>query len=340
MSDIYGLILAGGSGVRLWPRSREELPKQFLSLRKGNTMLQDTVTRMLHVLPPERLYAVAGGKWRPLVSYQAREVALVPEDFLIEESVARNTAPAIVLGCSALKAKGAADDDVVIVAPSDHLVKNVAAFEQALRKAVEAAKSGFMVTLGVPPTRPDTGFGYIHCPMPGDDGQTEQDGDAEEKLFFEVRQFVEKPDLQAAERYMKSGEYFWNSGIFIFTLGTLYRELEHTSPDLHQVAQKGYGVFLEEFQTLPSISFDYAVMEQARRVAMVVLEAGWSDVGSWDALYEVLDKDGFYNATIGDVLMQGSKRCLVDSRNRLTSLVDVEDLIIIDSPDALFISKR
>ncbi|MDR1376703.1 MAG: mannose-1-phosphate guanylyltransferase/mannose-6-phosphate isomerase [Synergistaceae bacterium] len=334
MSDIYGLILAGGSGVRLWPRSREELPKQFLSLRKGNTMLQDTVTRMLHALPPKHLYAVAGGKWRPLVSYQAREVALVPEDFLIEEPVARNTAPAILLGCSALKAKGAADDDIVIVAPSDHLVKDAAAFEQALFKAVEAAKSGVMVTLGVTPTRPDTGFGYIHCPMPGENDEMKREG------WFEVERFVEKPDLQTAELYMKSGEYFWNSGIFIFTLGTLYRELEHTSPDLYEAAQKEYGAFLEDFQTLPSISFDYAVMERAQRVVMVELKAGWSDVGSWDALYEVLGKDGFYNAIIGDVLIQGSKRCLVDSRNRLTSLVDVEDLIVVDSPDALFIAKR
>jgi mannose-1-phosphate guanylyltransferase/mannose-6-phosphate isomerase len=334
MSNIYGLILAGGSGVRLWPKSREELPKQFLSLRKGNTMLQDTVTRMLHVLQPKRLYAVAGGKWRSLVSYQAREVALVPEDFLIEEPVARNTAPAILLGCGALKEKGMEEDDVIVVAPSDHLVKDVAAFERALRKAIEAAESGFMVTLGVTPTRPDSGFGYIHCAMPGENHKTEQSD------WFEVEQFVEKPDLQAAERYMKSGEYFWNSGIFIFTPRTLYRELEHTSPDLYELARKGYGAFLKDFETLPSISFDYAVMERARRVAMVALDAGWSDVGSWDALYEVLDKDGFYNATIGDVLMQSSKRCLVDSRNRLTSLVDVEDLIIIDSPDALFISKR
>ncbi|MDR1977292.1 MAG: mannose-1-phosphate guanylyltransferase/mannose-6-phosphate isomerase [Synergistaceae bacterium] len=342
MSDIYGLILAGGSGVRLWPRSREELPKQFLSLRKGYTMLQDTVTRMLHVLPPQRLYAVAGGKWRALVSYQAREVAFVPEDFLIEEPVARNTAPAILLGCCALKAKGASDDAVVVVAPSDHLVNNVAAFEQALHKAVEAAKSGFMVTLGITPTRPDTGFGYIRCPMP--EKEEEEGGEEEEKTergdWFEVEQFIEKPDLEAAKHYMKSGEYFWNGGIFIFTLGTLYRELEHTSPDLYEVAQKGYDAFLEDFQTLPSISFDYAVMERAQRVAMVELDAGWSDVGSWDALYEVLDKDGFYNATIGDVLMQGTKRCLVDSRNRLTTLVDVEDMVIIDSPDALFISKR
>jgi mannose-1-phosphate guanylyltransferase/mannose-6-phosphate isomerase len=168
--------------------------------------------------------------------------------------------------------------------------------------------------------------------MPGEDDETERDE------CLEVREFIEKPDLQVAEQYMKSGEYFWNSGIFTFTLGTLYRELEYT--DLYNVAQKEHSVFLEDFPNLPSISFDYAVMEQARRVAMVELDAGWSDVGSWDALYEVLDKDDSSNATIGDVLMQDSKRCLVDSRNRLTSLADVEDLIVVDSPDALFISKR
>ena len=344
MSHIYGLILAGGSGVRLWPRSREELPKQFLSLHKGNAMLQETVSRMLRLLPPDCLYAVAGSKWKSLVSFHmkeamkeaeraARETAPVFEGFLIEEPVARNTAPAILLGCGALKARGATDEDVVIVTPSDHLIKNAAALEQALRKAIEAAKLGFLVTLGVTPTRPDTGFGYMRC-LPGENNA------ADPRDWLKVEQFIEKPNLQTAERYMKSGEYLWNSGIFTFTLGTLYRELEYASPDLYRAAQKEHGIFLEDFPTLPSISFDYAVMERSRHAVAVNLEAGWSDVGSWDALYEVLDKDDSHNATVGDVLAQDSQRCLVDSRNRLTALVDVEDLSGVDSPDALFISKR
>jgi mannose-1-phosphate guanylyltransferase/mannose-6-phosphate isomerase-like protein (cupin superfamily) len=384
MINVYGLILAGGSGVRLWPKSREELPKQFLSLRQGNTLLQETVTRMLHVLPKERLYAVAGGKWRALVSYQAREAAFVPEDFLIAEPAARNTAPAILLGCEALREKGMANHDVVIVAPSDHLVKDMKAFARALRRAIAAAEEGFLTTLGIAPTRPDTGYGYIQCRAPDSrvpgsrvlasqildpqgldpqvtdprvidsqdvvaedsEGQTERDEretPPPEPACFEVEGFIEKPSLERAECYVKGTEgsrYFWNGGIFVFTLDTLYRELEQAAPDLYEITRKGYKALSENFEALPSISFDYAVMEKAQQVAMVELDAGWSDVGSWDALYEVLDKDGFYNSRIGDVLLQGSERCLVDSRNRLTAMVDVEDLIVVDSPDALFISKR
>ena len=332
MSEVYGLILAGGSGVRLWPRSREELPKQFLSLRQGDTLLQETVIRMLHVLPTTHLYAVAGGRWSALVSHQAREVALVPDDFLIEEPTARNTAPAILLGCAALRERGAKEEDVVIVAPSDHIVQDVEAFRQALSEATQAARAGFMTTLGIPPTRADTGFGYIQCP----DEMPEEN----QKSWTEVVRFVEKPDRAKAEEYMTNGNYFWNGGIFIFTLGTLYRELEKHSPLLYQAVREDFGSLLKKFETLPSISFDYAVMEKAERVAMVELNAGWSDVGSWDALYEVLEKDDSYNATLGDVLLQSSRNCLVDSRDRLTALVDVDDLIVVDSPDALFIAKR
>ncbi len=320
--------------MRLWPRSREELPKQFLSLRKGNTMLQSTVTRMLNVLPAENLYAVAGGRWAALVSYQAREVALVPQEFVFEEPCARNTAPAVLLGCMALKEAGAADGDVVIVAPSDHLVKDTDTFSETLRRAVKIAQAGYMTTLGIAPTRPETGFGYIKR------GSKGADPSGPDEDWFLVERFVEKPDPALAEEYMKSGEYYWNGGVFVFTLGTFFRELEHTAPVLFEAARCGYESLLREFEKLPSISFDYAVMEKANRVAMVELNAGWSDVGSWDALYEVLDKDGFENATVGDVILQDCKSCLVDSRNRLATLVDVEDLIVVDSSDALFITKR
>ncbi|MDR3264650.1 MAG: mannose-1-phosphate guanylyltransferase/mannose-6-phosphate isomerase [Synergistaceae bacterium] len=327
MADIYGLILAGGSGVRLWPRSREELPKQFLSLRKGDTMLQETVTRMLRVVPLDFMYAVAGGRWSALVAYQAREVARVPDDFVIEEPMGRNTAPAILLGCGALRRRGASGDDVIVVTPSDHIVNDVAAFDSAMERAIVAAKAGYMVMLGVTPTHPETGYGYIKRGAAAGD-------------CFEVERFVEKPDAELAEKYVKSGEYFWNSGIFVFTFETLETELERTSPDLFAALQMGYDAFLGGFEALSSISFDCAVMEKAGRVAMVELDAGWSDVGSWDALYDVLEKDGLRNAVIGDVMQQDSKNCLVDSRNRLTAMIDVEDLIVVDSPDALFIARR
>jgi len=332
MPDVYGLILAGGSGTRLWPRSREEMPKQFLALRGGNTLLQDTVLRMLRVLPAEQIYAVAGSSWKPLLSYQAREIAAIPDDFIIEEPVARNTAPAIILGCEFLRQKGISDHDVVVATPSDHIVKDATAFQEALSKAISAASAGYIVTLGITPTRPDTGFGYI---------EVAQTSEATQGLgWFVVKRFVEKPDLLTAEEYIKNKNYFWNSGIFIFTPTALHQELARTSPDLHEAVRGGYDYFLKNFKNMPPIAFDYAVMERASKVAMVELDAGWSDVGSWDALYDILDKDSCGNAVIGDAVTDGAKNCLIDSRSRLTAVVDAEDLIVIDSPDALFISKR
>jgi len=329
MPSVYGLILAGGSGTRLWPRSREEMPKQFLALRGNNTLVQDTVLRMLCALPAEQIYTVAGSAWKSLLSYQAREIAAVPDDFIIEEPAARNTAPAIILGCEFLRQKGISDDDVIVVAPSDHIVKDERAFQEALSKAISAASAGYIVTLGIAPTRPDTGFGYIEK-MPA----TQEGG------WSEVKRFVEKPDLLTAEEYIKNKNYFWNSGIFIFTSAALYRELARTSSDLYEAARNGYDFLLKNFENIPSIAFDYAVMEHASKVAMVGLDAGWSDVGSWDALYDILDKDSSGNAAIGDSITEGTKNCLIDSRSRLTAIVDAEDLIVIDSPDALFISKK
>ncbi|MDR1740802.1 MAG: hypothetical protein LBR38_03010, partial [Synergistaceae bacterium] len=325
MQDVYGLVLAGGSGVRLWPRSREELPKQFLSLTGGaggsKTMLQATLSRMLMVVPSERLHAVAGARWRSLILHQA---AAEP-DFLIEEPAARNTAPAILLGCCALLRDGADGRDVVVVTPSDHMVRDAAAFRDAVNLAVSTARGGCMVTLGVKPDRPETGFGYMKRGRPLENGS------------FEVERFVEKPDEATAAEYVASGGYFWNGGIFVFTLDTLYRELERTCPAL---AFRDYDAMVGAFADLPSISFDNAVMEGAERVAAVELDAGWSDVGSWDSLYDVMDKDEAGNALTGDVTSLGSRGCLVDSRDRLTALLDVDGLIVVDSPDALFIASR
>ena len=275
----------------------------------------------------EHLHAVAGSQWGARVDYQAREGARVPENFLIREPAARNTAPAILLGCEFLRQKGAADDDVIVAAPSDHLVKDLAAFKESLRKAIRAAGTERLVTLGITPERAETGFGYIRRESSG-------------KEWHEAGRFVEKPDAARAQEYVTSGEYLWNSGIFVFTMKTLYRELEQVAPSLFEAAKKGYDALLENFEMLPSVSFDNAVMERAEKIAVVELDAGWSDVGSWDSLHEVLEKDGAGNVLIGDVLPQDSANCFVDSRARLTALVDVEDLIVVDSPDALFIAAR
>ena len=326
MPDVYGLILSGGSGTRLWPRSREDLPKQFLALYGPRTLLQDTALRMLNAVPLERLRVEAGAQWEALVAHQLREVTgPLPQGAIVQEPCARNTAPAIVLGVEALRQAGAKDEDVVIVTPSDHIVQVPSAFAEALGRAVGAAEEGFMATLGIVPTHPETGFGYIRKGR--DHGE-----------WYEAEAFVEKPDLTTAKGYLKSGNYLWNGGVFVFSLSALREELAQAAPQLLAMAEGGR--LREEFEGVTPISFDNAVMERARCVAVVPLDAGWSDVGSWDALHDILPRDGRDNAALGDVFLRESDNCFVDSRNRLTVLNGVRDLVVVDSPDALFIARR
>ena len=327
MSERYGLILTGGSGTRLWPRSREDLPKQFLALSGTRTLFQETIVRMLRVLSAEHLRAVTGAQWEPLVAYQAREVSTPSRDFIVTEPMMRSTAPAILLGCEALRDAGAREEDVVVVTPSDHIVRDPDAFTHALEQAAQAAEAGYLATLGIVPDRPDTGFGYIRK-------------GADRGAWSEVEAFVEKPNLETARQYLQSGAYLWNGGVFVFTLGGLRRELEQASPELAALTGQGAEALAGAFGAIAPISFDYAVMERARNVAVVPLDAGWSDVGSWDALHEVSDHDGQGNTAIGDVTLENASNCFVDSRNRLTVLNDVEDLVVVDSPDALFVTRR
>lgn len=331
MSEIYGLILSGGSGTRLWPLSREDFPKQFLTLHGNKTLLQNTALRMLNMIPLEYLRVISGSKWHDLVMSQLADIFgpdNLPENVIIEEPFARGTAPAILLAVEELINQGAHEDDVMIIAPSDAFIRNSRTFTDALKSAVRAARDGYISTLGIAPTRPETGFGYI------------RQGELLGGGYYEAEAFVEKPDLRTAQEYLSEGLYLWNGGIFIFTPEYLYHELERADPELYELAMSKQ--IHSQFADMNNISFDNAVMEKAERVAVVPLvNSGWSDVGSWDALHDdVLSHDENRNVTQGHVLILGSENCFVHSADKLTVLSGVNDIVVVDTPDALFVTRR
>jgi mannose-1-phosphate guanylyltransferase len=332
---MFAVIMAGGSGTRFWPASREDLPKQFLKITSDQTMLEETLQRVHHFARPDRIYAVVG---RAHVGITGRllDGASVR---ILAEPVGRNTAACI--GLAALHIKQFSEDEPVVVLPADHFIADVENFAGTIRAAAEVAREGAIVTLGIAPTRPETGYGYI---------QTADNKDRS-RSYLAVERFVEKPNYETALRYLSSGNFLWNSGIFIFTARTLLSELEICMPDLFQglreieeaIDRPAYDSVVERVYTkLPSISIDYGVMEKTERPIYVFkADFGWSDVGSWQALYELRrsEYDGEGNLLLGKSAVVASKRNLVySSTGRRVALLGVEGLVVVDTPDALLVA--
>ncbi|WP_295814182.1 mannose-1-phosphate guanylyltransferase/mannose-6-phosphate isomerase [uncultured Nitratireductor sp.] len=328
------VIMAGGMGTRLWPVSREHYPKQFCALVDDGSMLQQTMRR-LDGLDCASPLTVCNEEHRFLAAEQLRQAGIQNAPILLEP-VGRNTAPAITL--AALQAMTNGADPLLLVMPADHLVKDVSAFHRGIAKAQTLAQEGRLVTFGIVPTSPETGFGYIR--------RGEKIGDT----GFAVSGFAEKPDLETAKAYLKDGEHDWNSGMFMFRASVYLDAMRKHAPailDACKAAMAGVesdAYFLRPertaFEACPSDSIDYAVMEKTDRAAVVPLDAGWNDIGSWSAIWEAHDKDADGNALTGDVLQVASRNSIVSAQKRLVAIVGVEDLVVVETADAVLVAKR
>ncbi|WP_145588251.1 mannose-1-phosphate guanylyltransferase/mannose-6-phosphate isomerase [Yersinia aldovae] len=330
------VIMAGGTGSRLWPMSRELYPKQFLKLHGAHSMLQTTVKRLdgVDVMDP---IVICNEDHRFLVAEQLRQLNKLSHNIILEP-VGRNTAPAIAL--AALKAVANGNNPTMLVLAADHIISDISAFHDAIKKAIPLANEGRLVTFGIVPTGPVTGYGYIHRgKMLTDKNQS-----------FEVERFVEKPDLTTAKEYVTSGEYYWNSGMFMFLAKQYLRELEEFRPDILEVCQQAINksssdsdfitINKEIFETCPDESIDYAVMEKTTEAIVVALDAGWSDVGSWSALWEVSSKDEYGNAISGDSFLHDTKNCYINTDEKLIAAIGVENLVIVNTKDAVLVVDK
>jgi mannose-1-phosphate guanylyltransferase/mannose-6-phosphate isomerase len=340
--EVSPVILCGGSGTRLWPLSRTGFPKQFLCLTGRESLFQQAATRLTQVgsadISVAPLLLVTGEDHRFLAFEQLREAGIRMGQALLEPA-GRNTAPALTL--AALAAQSSGKDPVLVVTPADQTVVNSSAFTHAMQQAIEEAALGSIVILGITPDRPETGYGYI---------QVKESTDT----ALSVQRFVEKPDASTAQSYLDAGGYFWNAGMFVLKASVWLGALEQFRPDILQATHTAWdqrredGQFVrpgeQAFKVIPSESIDYAVMEHAPAaglpIKMVPIDAGWNDLGAWDAVWSVLPKDTAGNAHVGDVLFTDSRNTLVHATSRLVSVVGVDDLIVIETPDAVLVADR
>jgi mannose-1-phosphate guanylyltransferase len=331
----YGLILAGGRGTRFWPLSRRSRAKQVLSVVGESTLIQATADRLSPLIPPERLWVLTNDHLRGEI---VRQLPQVPKRQILAEPEPRNTAPAIGLAAHILQSLD--PDSVMGVFPSDHVIQKPRRYLQFVRSAFRAAEAGKIVVLGIAPRRPDTAYGYIEFPVGVKSGSLEP---------IDVARFREKPDAPTAKRFVKAGRFHWNAGMFFWRTGVLLDALRQHLPKTATLLSSLPGFNSRRFssklkQAFPlceNISIDYAVLERARGVVGLACDdIGWSDVGSWDAVHELLPRDADGNASRSEALYQASSGNYVDARGKLVALLGVRDLIIVDTPDALLIADR
>ncbi|MBR1776446.1 mannose-1-phosphate guanylyltransferase/mannose-6-phosphate isomerase [bacterium] len=326
---MYGLILAGGSGSRLWPLSRELYPKQLLNIQDTESLLQATFERLERVMPASNIISMTGVKHVSNVKYQLSKLYQNP--IVLSEPTSKNTAPAIIVGTKFIMEK-TESDPVILVLPSDHQIKDIDGFEKTVKKGEKIAQKGLIVTFGIKPSYAETGYGYIKV-------------DSEEiESGFKVNKFVEKPTKEIAEKYISDGNYYWNSGIFMFKASVLLEETKKCTPEIFEKLEnydfsKSNEIPYIEFDKMPAISIDYAVMEKSDNIALVKLESDWNDLGSWSSIYEVSPKDENGNVIVGHVLDEGSKNSFIYSSSKLVATIGLEDTVIVETEDAILACK-
>lgn len=331
------LILAGGSGERLWPLSRKNYPKQFLRLNGDKSLFQQTAERILKAVSREDIIVITNNdyKFHVLSHLNSRETnnRQTSNSHIILEPASRNTAPALALGIKYCMEKlGCKKEEVIFLSPSDHIIRPADKFAEYVKLADEIAQKGYIVTFGVQPNKPESAYGYIRF---GSRYSTEGGKD-----FFKVEKYTEKPDPETAKRLINTGDYLWNSGMFAFTIGTIIEELNSYAPEIGRMIDLGFEEMLSDFYRMPNISLDYAVMEKSEKVVVLPFALSWNDAGSWDSLYDILDKDENGNVKKGDVLAIDTRGTLILGNKRHIATVGLENCLIVETDDAILIAKR
>jgi mannose-1-phosphate guanylyltransferase len=334
---LYAVIMAGGSGTRFWPQSRQSRPKQLLRIAGEKTMIRATAERVLPEVPFDRIMVVTAAAYAQEIRAELPELN---RDMLVAEPQGKNTAPCIALAAYKLLKKDPAA--VMAVLPADHLIADEEAFRQWLKAASEVADTGdYLITFGIVPNRPETGYGYIEL------GKKVVGLDS--APAFRVKCFVEKPDQQRAEEYVRTGGFLWNSGMFVWKASTIIENFEKHLPGISEAMariDRSFGTeqeddaIAEAYDSIEAISIDYGIMEKASNVLVIPIDVGWNDVGSWASLHEVWANDHEGNIILGELIALAASGCVVSSPHKLTALIGVEDLVVVDTPDALLVCRK
>lgn len=335
---IYAVIMAGGKGERFWPRSRKKLPKQLLSLTDdGRTMIQKTFDRITKIVKQENVYVVTNNDCSPMIK---RQLSKVPEENILVEPVGKNTAPCIGLAAVHIAKKD--PEGVMLILPSDHLIKNDTLFIDTLKSAVSMAKMGDnLVTMGITPSYPETGYGYINF--------GEKVNEIQGSSIYKVIKFVEKPDRIKAEMYLESGNYLWNSGMFVWKASAILKNMKCYMPDLYRGlirisdsidSETESEVLNDEYSKFESVSIDYGIMEHAKGIYTIPGNFGWDDVGSWTALERINLSDDEGNIIKGNIVSVDTKKCIIQGNDKLIATVGVENLVVVDTDDATLICSK